>query len=1046
MKKITFLLCFIVCSLTLTAQSTFTTTSAQFGDVSGRQIGPALMSGRISCLASPAGQAELTYVGTAGGGVWKTTSSGADMRSVFDDQPQSIGAVAIDPTNPKTVWVGTGETWVRNSVGLGKGIFKSTNGGSVWKNMGLSQTERIADIVVHPLHPDTVYVAAMGQLWGANEERGVFKTTDGGKSWTKILYIDENTGAADLTIDPENPETLMASMWSFRRRPWTFDSGFNGNSGLYKTTNGGGEWRKIEKGIPAEKLGRIAVAIAPSSPDTVYASIETGSEDTKGFYRSIDGGESWTMTDQSFNTYVRPFYFSRITVDPSKAANVAKAGYFAIISEDGGESFRPLDQSAHPDVHDVWINPDNGKHIRIATDGGVYESFDRGEHLRMWQNLPVSQFYHVSVDMAKPYRIYGGLQDNGSWYAPSQSPGGITSADWRKSFGGDGFYSFRHPTKEHYIFSEYQGGNLIRYDERTHQSKAISPYPREGEEKLRWNWNSPLLLSQDGERLYFGAQYLYRSTDLGDNWERISPDLTTDNPEHQKQYLSGGLSIDNSTAENYTTIYAIAESPLDASTLWVGSDDGRIHFSADGGQNWTDVSPSLSDLPAAPWISFIEASPYDTETAYITLDYHRNGNTDTYLLKTTDGGKNWERLYDDNLDGHALSVRQDPVNESLLYLGTEHGLFVSFDDGKSWARFQNGVPPVAIRDMVIHPRESDLILGTHGRGVIIIDDLELLRQITPEVANGSLSFLTPPPAYLTSGGGGGAGDYSGSGHFRGPNPSRAVQIAWYAPKRHTFGKMFVEIFKDGKLIKEVSASRNAGLNIISIPTKLNQPKSAPARNRISLLGGLNGPNLEPGRYDVKLTKGKKTYSTFFDLQYDPESTYTDAEREAQRKAQMEVYHAQESLAYTYEMLNHIVSYETKAKLPKRTNEQLVNLQKTARKEQGKIVSLEGDGYVNETERLRDEIGNIYYTISTYAGQPSTDQLREVDRIKAAVADARERADAITATALQELNTRLEKAGAPPIKWPSMADFLAAEEKAGDQRGPQRSYLPLGTLR
>ncbi|MEL6393615.1 MAG: hypothetical protein AAFR97_12745, partial [Bacteroidota bacterium] len=459
MPRLYFLsLCLLLGLGHLHAQRAFRTTSALFGDLKARQIGPAVMSGRVTSLTAHPDNPEIAYIGTAGGGLWKTISSGGQLRPVFDEHTQSIGAVAVAPSQPNVVWVGTGEPWVRNSVSVGTGVYKSTDEGRNWRSMGLEQTERIADIIVHPTNPDIVYVAALGHLWDANEERGIFKTTDGGQSWEKVLYIDENTGAADLSLDVNDPDVLYAAMWSFRRRPWTFDSGFTGKSGLYKTKDGGANWQKLTNGLPEETLGRIAVAVAPSNSQTVYASVETGSEKTKGFYRSNDAGASWEMTDQSFNTYVRPFYFSELAIDPQNDSIVAKCGLFGIISEDAGKSFRPFDQLAHPDFHDIWINPHNGKHIRIATDGGVYESLDRGVTFKMWQNLPVSQFYHVSIDMANPYRIYGGLQDNGSWFGPSRSIGGITNADWQKTYGGDGFYSFRHPKLENIVFSEYQGG------------------------------------------------------------------------------------------------------------------------------------------------------------------------------------------------------------------------------------------------------------------------------------------------------------------------------------------------------------------------------------------------------------------------------------------------------------------------------------------------------------------------------------------------------------------------------------------------------------
>lgn len=1014
---------------TLSAQSEFITKTALFGDLAARQIGPAVMSGRVSCIAVDPVNHEVMYIGAAGGGIWKTESAGGTLRPVFDDHTQSIGSIAIATSNPKIVWVGTGEPWPRNSVSIGTGVYKSTDAGQSWKAMGLENTERIADVIVHPTNPDIVYVAALGHLWNANEERGVFKTTDGGTSWKKVLYLDENTGAADLSLDVNNPEVLYAAMWSFRRRPWTFDSGFTGTSGLYKTTDGGANWKELKNGIPAEKLGRIAVAVAPSNSNTVYATIETGTEKTKGFYRSTDAGASWKMTDQNFNTYVRPFYFSDLEIDPSNDSIVAKCGLNGIISETAGESFRTMDPAAHSDFHDVWISPTNGKHIRIATDGGVYESFDRGATFKMWNNLPVSQFYHVSVDMAKPYRVYGGLQDNGSWFAPSQSPGGITNANWQKTYGGDGFYSFRHPTQTNIVFSEYQGGNLVRFDEKTRQAKSISPYATKGEDKLRFNWNTPIHLSQNGERFYIGAQYLFRSTDLGDSWERISPDLTTNNPDYQQQHLSGGLSIDNSTAENYTTIYTIAESIHDQNTIWTGSDDGLLHVTTDGGKNWANVTKNITDLPANPWITFIEVSPHDAKTVFVTFDAHRNGDMGTYLYQTTDNGQTWRRINSEEFAGYALSFRQDLVNPDLLFLGTEFGLYISLDGGSSWAPFRNNVPQVGIRDMVIHPRDHDLVMGTHGRGVIILDDLEFLRQITPKVMEEKITFLTPQPTYLSDGGGVAMGDFSGSGNFTGANPTEAARIVYFSQKRHTFGKMNVEVFKDGELIKDLFPGKSAGINVLVLPTRLPKPKTAPTRNRTALFGVTAGPSLPAGTYDVKMTKGKDVFTTQFTLSADPDSPYTVEEREAQRLAQTDLYTAHENVAWFYEVLSKIASYDlnTDQKVPKRLAEDWKILTNKAKAMRSALASLEGDGYVDETTQLREELGNLYYAIGGYPGKPSESQLMELERLNAEVAKVATELDNLLAGPVAELNKMLAQRDLALIQWPDKATFLAGDD-------------------
>ncbi len=587
MRTFTFSVLFFLATLpALLAQADFETTTALFGDLRARLIGPATMSGRVTCLAVDPTDETTVYVGSAGGGIWKTTNAGATLDPVFDDHTQSIGAIAVAPSDPQTVYVGTGEPWPRNSVSIGEGMYRSTDGGRRWEAIGLPASERIAAIVVHPQDPQTVFVAALGPLWSDGEERGVYRSTDGGANWERVLYIDASTGAADLSLDPNDPDVLFASMWSHRRTPYSFDSGFGGTSGLYRSTDGGSTWSPLTEGLPAEKLGRIGVAVAPGNGQVIYASVETGTKETKGMYRSDDGGDRWELVDRGFNNQVRPFYFAALSVDPSNDSIVVKNGLSGMISEDRGKTWRDFDPYVHSDAHAIWIDPRDGRHLLVGTDGGVYESRDRGRTFKMWQNLPLSQFYHVGVDDATPYRVYGGLQDNGSWFGPSSKPGGITNADWVKTYGGDGFYSFRHPTKAHIIFSEYQGGNLVRYDERTGRAKRIAPYRTAADDPLRFNWNAPVHVSADGERLYFASQYLFRSEDDGDSWQRISPDLTTNDTAFQQQQLSGGLTIDNSGAEAYTTIYAIAESPVDGQTVWVGTDDGNLQLTRDGGAHW----------------------------------------------------------------------------------------------------------------------------------------------------------------------------------------------------------------------------------------------------------------------------------------------------------------------------------------------------------------------------------------------------------------------------------------------------------------------------
>ena len=1044
--RILFTSCALLFSLLLFQQAQaqdnqVTTSSILLDGLRARQIGPAVMSGRVSSIAVHPNDPTIIYIGAAGGGVWKTVTGGTVLRPVFDEHTQSIGKIAIAPSEPETVYVGTGEQWTRNSVSIGTGMYKSTNGGTTWEPIGLEDTERISDIIIHPTDPNTAYVAALGHLWNANEERGVFKTTDGGKTWEKILYIDENTGASDLDFDPRNPEIVYATTWSFRRYPWFFDSGFTGGSGVYKSTDGGRNWSKIQNGLPDEKLGRMAIAVAPTNGDVVYLSVECETASKKGLYLSTDAGANWKMVSNDFNTTVRPFYFSNMTVDPTNDSIVAKCGFQGIISENRGEVFRMIGNSVHSDIHDIWIDPTNPKHLLVATDGGIYESIDRGRTTKMWMNLPVSQFYHVSVDDAKPFNVYGGLQDNGSWMGPSRKAGGIGNNDWTNVYGGDGFYAFRHPLKEDVIFAEYQGGNLVRYNKKTGQAKSIAPYRGAGEEELRYNWNSPVHISTlRPERMYFASQYLYRSEDMGESWDRISPDLTTDNPEKQQQRTSGGLSIDNSTAENNCTIYTIAESPLADQTIWAGTDDGNLQVTSDGGKSWQNVIANVPGLPEATWVTFVEPSPHDARTAFVTFDHHRMGDMTTYLYKTTDLGATWTRLANtEEVAGYALSVRQDLVQPNLLFLGTEFGLYISLDEGTTWARFTNNMPKVGVRAMVIHPRDNALVMATHGRGIILLDDLSPLRQITAAMLNEKVAFFEVPPTILSDPGAGGSW-FGGSGNFTAGNPSTAAPVIYYNQKRHTFGKMYIEVYKDGEKIKEMQAGKSAGINVVRMPTSLPPPKSAPTRNRTALFGSIFGPNLEAGEYEVRLIKGKDTYTTSFTLAYDPDAPYTLEERALQRKVTQQLYDSSEELAYIYHVYDQLgTQLEALDGLKKKRQLAVDRLAKDIRTTMSTLVALEGDFYVDEGEQIRERISNLYMKVSQYPGKPSDSQVDEANRLSLAMQQINVQFAQRLSNEIMAINDLLVKEGLAPLRYDSEETFFATEDDTSSNEGGQLDW-------
>ncbi len=1012
-------LCILLTTVRLVGQQPV---QVSFGNLQARSIGPAVMSGRISCIDGVHKSPETFYIGAANGGVWKTVSAGASFSPVFDEHIQSIGDLRIDQAHPDTVWVGTGEPWVRNSVSIGAGVYVSRNGGKTWELKGLEDTERISKVLVHPRHSATVYVAAQGHLWGPHEDRGVYKTTDFGSTWQKVMYVDENTGCADLTMHPDHPDTLIAAFWDHRRSPDFFRSGGPG-SGLYRTHDGGMTWQQLQNGLPDVTLGRMAVEYAPSDPDIVYLTVEAKGKEDRGLYRSRDGGNTFDKINDDFGITVRPFYFSRMTVDPNNADKMYKCGLNLTITEDGGETFRTVGSGVHSDIHAIWVPEGRSDYVIIGTDGGGYRSLDGGVQFEMFMNLPLSQFYHISVDNQQPYHIYGGLQDNGSWYGPSQSAGGITNADWSLSNWGDGFYSFAHPADPNIIYSESQGGNMVRYDRRDGQRKNIQPLAEEGEPKYRFNWNMPIHLSPTNpERLYVGAQFLFSSEDRGDSWERISPDLTTNDTARQRQARSGGLSIDNSTAENNTTIYTIGESPVDPSVIWVGTDDGLLHVTRDGGRQWQEVVDNVPDLPRRTWCTHVEPSPHAPGTAYVTFDGHKQGDKTTYLFKTEDFGQRWTSLTTDDISGYAHVIRQDLVNPRLLFAGTEFGLFISLDDGLSWSPFRNGIPGVAVRAIAIQPKENALVMGTHGRGIFIIDEISPLRQIGPEMLEDTLAFLDLPPAVIRLPRSG--KPFGGAGNFAGPNPPASAQIAYYMKKRHTFGKMRLEVYDEGgQLIKDLPPGKSGGINLVQLPLRLPPPKAAPTRNRMALGGSLITPSLLEGDYVVRITKGKDTFEHKITLAPDPKSLYSPADRRKQQETLQVLYDMTERLGYIYAALEGIEMQAKSLRLEADAlDQQLSALADAVRTFRGSLVSLEGDFYVDESEAIREEISILYLGVSQYPGRPSDRQLKRTTQLQSSMEDVQSRFADFERRA-QALNDQLKEAGHKPMTWPSLEAYL-----------------------
>ncbi len=966
MKKLLFLiLSLVLLPLQTQAQETIELDDL-FGDLRARHIGPALMSGRINDMEVHPTDARIIYAGTAGGGVWKSNDAGTTFNPIFDDYCQSIGAVEVDPNDPdNVVYVGTGETWTRNSVSYGDGLYKSTNGGTTWKKLGFDKSERIANIIVNPKNSNEVYVAVLGALWSDSKERGVYKSSDAGETWEQILYVDDKTGAADMTMDPNNPSTLYASMWEFRRTGWSFSSGGE-NSALYKSTDAGKTWNKIHNGFPEGQLGRLAIAVAPSDSNILYTVIEAEQPERKGLYRSDDAGENWKQLNNDFGITVRPFYFSRITVDPRNPDIVVKGGLSGSISRDGGKTFKSLG-NMHSGIHDIVFDINDSDRMYAGTDGGVYRSWNAGTTMEIVENMPLSQFYQISLDDAEPYNIYGGLQDNGSWYGPSSSSGGVNAGDWNSIGAGDGFRVLKHPTKN-IIYSEMQGAeNVWRYDVDRKLVKTIQPLAQEGHAKLRYNWNAPMAISaHQPDRFYMGSQFLHKSEDMGDTWKIISPDITTNDLTKQQQADSGGLSMDNSGAENHTTIFTIAESPLDANVIWVGTDDGNVQVTQDGGKTWTNTVANIKGLPKNTWTYHIEASVHSKGTAYAVFDGHTSGDMNPYTYKTTDFGKTWTNIISKDVVGTTRNIQEDYENENLLFLGTEFGLYITVDGGKSWGKFTKNMPAVAVHFIDLHKRTNDIVMGTHGRGVIIIDDISPLREITPEVLSKKIHFFNSKPAVLSDESGF-AGSFGAETQFVGQNASTSPQIKYLLPKRHTFGKMIMEI-KDmeGNVISTLTPGKSKGINIVSWSGNIKNPKVA--KGKTLSFGGFTSPRVQAGKYMAVITKGKETFEHTFELINDKRTGLSDSELILKHDNTMKLYNMTQELAYLVYKLDAIIdSPSTNSKLKASLN----SLKET-------LVITTGDNYVSTAEsQLREKMADLYSKVATSYDKPSNNELENL---------------------------------------------------------------------
>jgi photosystem II stability/assembly factor-like uncharacterized protein len=902
----------------------------KFKSLEFREIGPATMGGRIDDFAVVESNPKIIFVGVASGGVWKTANNGTTWEPVFDKEAVStIGDIAIAPSDPSVVWVGSGEPNNRQSSSWGDGAYKSLDGGKTWKRMGLEATHHIGRIVIHPRNPDVVYVAAQGHLWGPNPERGVYKTTDGGKTWAQVLKINDDTGVSDIAMDPESPDVLYAAAYERRRTPFGFNGG-GPDSAIYKTSDGGATWKKLTKGLPYENgsgdSGRIGLDIYRKDPNIVYAEIQ---HEKGGTFRSEDKGETWKRMG---DTNPRPSYYSQIRIDPNNDLRIWELGAQMFYSEDGGKTFSTQRvRGIHGDFHAMWIDPADSNHMITGSDGGIHWSYDAGKTWDFLNTIAIGQFYEVSLDSENPYHICGGLQDNGSWCGPSRTleRDGIVNEDWHVIHGGDGFYAAIDNVEPWIVYTESQDGFIDRRDMRTGQQRSIRPEAKAGEPHYRFQWNSPVAVSNfDHTTVYYGGNYLFKSTDRGDSWTRLGGDLTT-GVDRNKLPIFGKVP-DKSTlsrhdgVQEYPTITTLSESPLTANVLWVGTDDGNVQVTRDGGKTWKNVAGKAPGVPKGTYVSRVVASKIAEGAAFVTFDGHRNDDYNIYIFATTDYGETWKAIRNGIPDsaGTAHVLREHPRNTNLLFAGTEFGLWVSWDRGANWTAWKNNFPTVPVDDIEIQSKENDLVLATHGRSIWIFDDLTPLEKMDTSVANAPLTFFAPRRANTWT-----LGNRrwsAGQKMFTAKNPAYGALLSYYlkeaapaeAPRRaredkdkkdaaevkpkpdaksdaatpeKKEGKVKITVTdKDGKVVREFDGPGAAGVNRTNWDLRMN-PAAEPTPEQEQAIAagfgfGPRGPLVDPGEYTIKIKAGEHEATQKVTVEEDTRVTISAADRAARRDA------------------------------------------------------------------------------------------------------------------------------------------------------------------
>jgi photosystem II stability/assembly factor-like uncharacterized protein len=1005
-----------------------------FSRLEWRSIGPCNMGGRVSDVEGVPGNPNIVYVGSASGGVWKTTNGGTTWTPIFERQGTiSVGDIAIQADNPDVVWVGTGESNTRNSVSFGDGVYRSNDGGKTWQHVGLKDTQYISRVVIHPTNPDIVYVAAVGHAFGPNEERGVFMTTDGGKTWQKTLYIDNEHGASDIDIDQNNPNILYAGMWKFERKPWTFTSG-DEKGGVFKSLDGGRTWKHLTNGLP-KLMGRIGLRVAPSNSNVLYVIAET-KEGT--LYRSDDRGETFHQVSKEARIVSRGFYYTRVRVDPLDENRVYAVASTLFVSIDGGKTFRSITGRVHIDYHCFWVDPKNPYRIWVGEDGGIAVSNDRGEKWESVYNIPLGQYYQVYADNREPfYWLMGGLQDNGSWTGPSRTrePLGIMNDDWTMISFGDGFWALNHPDNPDLYLSESQGGEVVRTDFKSREQQRVKPYAADSggsaasTQKYRFNWNSPLVGSpNDKNTVYLGGNVVFKSTDFGKSWQQISPDLTTNDPAKQKD-AGGPIAIENSTAEYHCTIISLAESPLRPGMIWAGTDDGNLQLTTDGGKTWINLTANIAGLPANSAVTHVEPSRTNPSVAYATFDRHMFDDFRPRVFKTTDSGKTWVNITGDLPEkGWAHVVREDPKNPNLLYAGTELGLFASYNGGSNWISLGlKNLPAVAVHDIVIHPRDNDLILATHGRSLWVFDDAAPIQQMNADVTAKDVYLFEPRAAlrfnvrFQKYG--------TGDKQFAGPNPPYGAILTYYLKEKpdDKSAPIIQVLDSSGKVIREIkNISKDQGLNRANWDLRYEGPRvrRPPSAEEIAFSAGPVGPRVLPGTYTIRLKAGNQTVERKVEVKLDPTISVPAADLQMQLDDAMKIRDMRSALTDGGRALDSVK--EQLRQIEKALKDRLpsvpADLTKTIEDHQKQIDQIEGKLFREGQEglglsggaQLSEKLGGLFGDIDSVDAAPTRVQHEYFLELQREFPERVAEVNRFINESVPKLNETLRKQGAPTV--------------------------------